>query len=239
MGPGGSPVRKFFFPIACCLAMNLAWAKRLPPPVLPPVDDGAYRFVVFNEPGDHHQNPCWEGHVAAYLKATGEKIWDKYLYRVWIDPAKSSNDQDVYLKKMYLDPPNQLILQNEQGIWFVLERHTGDFLKIGRFKKQPDDPSVYYVDGSRVEPVLKGDYYIEADSGVSYGHQKVRAYDLPTGKLLWEKKVPSPPDGNGGRSHISFMVLNDKDELEITFDDGSESRIDMRKGKLLKTTAER
>lgn len=231
-------MRKISFLIACWLALGLAWAKRLPPPVLAPVDDGAYRFVAFNEPGDHRQNPCWEGHVTAYLKATGEKIWDKHLYRVWIDPAKAAADQEVYIKKIYLDSPNRLILQNEQGIWFVLERHTGDFLKIGRFKEQADDPSVYYTDGNRVEPILKGDYYIEADSDVTYGHQKVRAYDLPTGKLLWEKKIPSPLDGSGGRSHISFMVLDDQDQLEITFDDGSESRVEMKTGKLLKVVSE-
>ncbi len=231
-------MRKTIFLITCLLGTVPVWAKRLPPPVLPPVDDGAYRFVAFNEPADHRQNPCWEGHVVAYLKATGEKIWEKYFYRVWIDPKKDPGSQDVYLKKMYLDSGNRLVLQNEQGIWFVVERHTGEFLKPARFTKQPDDSSVYYTDGTRVEPILRGDYYIDADSDVTYGHQKVWAYDLPTGKLLWEKKVPSPQDGSGGRSHISFMILNDQDQLEITFDDGSESRIDMKTGKLLKITSE-
>ncbi len=199
------------------------------------MDDGAYRFVVFNEPADRRQNPYWEGHVVAYLKATGEKIWDKYLYRIWREPGWQEDGQDVYLKKMYLDPPNRLVLENEQDTWFVIERRTGDSLKVERFKKREDDPSVYYTNGTRVEPIIKGDYYIEADSDVTYGHQKVRAYDLPTGKLLWEKKVPAPRDGSGGRSHISFMVLNEKDQAEITFDDGSESRIDVPTGKMLKT----
>lgn len=228
-------MRKALLLIFCAFAATSAFGKRLPPPVLPPVDDGAYRFVAFNEPPDRRQNPYWGGHVVAYLKATGEKIWDKYLYRVWREPGGEPDAQDVYLKKMYLDSPNRLILQNEQGNWFVVERRTGDFLKVARFKKQEDDPAVYYTDGSRVEPILKGDYYVEADSDVTYGHQKVRAYDLPTGKLLWEKKVPAPRDGSGGRSHISFMVLNEKDQAEITFDDGSESRIDVPTGKMLKT----
>jgi outer membrane protein assembly factor BamB len=228
-------VRKFILLITCCFAAAPALAKRLPPPVLPPVDDGAYRFVALNEPPDHRQSPYWGGHVAAYLKATGEKIWDKYLYRVWREPGAEPDAQDVYLKKMYLDSPNRLILQNEQGTWFVLERHTGDVLNVDRFKKREDDPTVYYQDGNRVEPILKGDYYIEADNDVTYGHQKVRAYDLPTGKLLWEKKVPVPWDGSGGRSRISFIVLNDQDQLEITFDDGSECKVDMKTGKTLRT----
>lgn len=228
-------MRKIFLILAIGLAAGSLGAKRLPPPVLPPVDDGAYRFVVFNEPPDHRQNPYLGGHVVAYLKATGEKIWDRYLYRVWVDPAKEKDSQDVYLKKMYLDSPNRLILQNEQGTWFVVERRSGDFLKMGKFKKLPDDPSVYYTDGTRVEPVIKGDYYVEAESQVTYGHQKVRATDLPTGKPLWEKKVPAPRDGSGGRSHISFMVLNDQDQLAITFDDGSECRLDAKTGKTIKT----
>lgn len=228
-------MRKTFLLILSFLATGSVWAKRLPPPVLPPVDDGAYRFVVFTEAPDHRKNPYLGGHVAAYLKATGEKIWDRYLYRIWVDPAKEKDTQDVYLKKMYLDSPNRLILQNEQGTWFVVERRTGDFLGMGKFKELPDDPSVYYTDGTRVEPVLNGDYYIVADSDVIYGHQKVRAYDLPTGKPLWERKVPAPRDGSGGRSHISFMVLNDQSQLAITFDDGSECRLDLKTGKTVKT----
>ncbi len=228
-------MRKFFLIIAIGLAAGPLGAKRLPPPVLPPVDDGAYRFVVFNEAPDHRQNPYLGGHVAAYLKATGERIWDRHLYRVWVDPAKEKDSQDVYIKKMYLDSPNRLILQNEQGTWFVVERRSGDFLKMGKFKELPDDPSVYYTDGTRVEPVIKDDYFVEADSEVTYGHQKVRAYDLPTGKLLWEKKITTPRDGSGGRSRISFMVLNDQNQLAITLDDGSECRLDPKTGKTLKT----
>ena len=234
---GGLWLRKTFFFIIICLATVSALAKRLPPPVLPPVDDGAYRFVVFNDAPDHKKNPYVGGHVAAYLKATGEKIWDRYLYRIWVDPAKEKDAQDVYLKKMYLDSPNRLILQNEQGTWFVVERHTGDFLKMGKFKKLADDPSVYYSDGTRVEPILKGDYYVVADSQVTYGRQKVRAFDLPTGKLLWEKKITTPRDGSGGRSHISFMVLNDENRLVITFDDGSEGQLDIKTGKTTKAVS--
>ena len=230
----GSLLHKALAVLLCLFAFNQVWGKRLPPPVLTPVDDGAYRFVIFNDSPDHRQNPYLGGHVAAYLKATGEKIWDRYLYRVWVDPAKEADNQDVCIKKMYLDSPNRLILQNEQGTWFVVERRTGDFLKMGKFKELPDDPSVYYTDGTRVEPVLKGDYFVQADSDITYGHQKVRAFDLPTGKLLWEKKVPSPPDGNGGRSHISFMILNDQNQLAITFDDGSECLLDAKTGKILR-----
>lgn len=228
-------MRKTLLLAACWLVVSPALSKRLPPPMLAPVDDGAYRFVALNEPPDHRQNPYWGGHVVAYLKATGEKIWDKYLYRVWREPGGEPDAQDVYLKKMYLDSPNLLILQNEQGSWFVLERRTGDALKVGRFKKQEDDPSVYYTDGTRAEPIIKGDYYVEADSDVTYGHQKVRAFELPTGKMLWEKKIPAPWDGNGSRTHISFMILNEKNQVEITFDDGSECRIDIQTGKMLKT----
>ena len=230
----GTTLRKALFFILCAFSINQASAKRLPPPVLLPVDDGVYRFVVFNEPPDHRHNPYQGGHVSAYLKATGEKIWEKYVFRIWVDPGKERDAQDVYLKKMYLDKPDLLVLQNERGDWFVLDRRTGDYLKTQKFKKLEDDPSVYYTDGTRVEPILKGDYVIQADDEVVYGHQKVRAFDMPTGKLLWEKKVPVPRNGDNGRSPISFMVLNDNGQLEITFGDGSEYRLDVRTGKGLK-----
>lgn len=220
--------------MAILLIWTPIWAKRLPPPVILPVDDGAFRFVVINQLPDHRQNPYKSGHVVAYLKATGEKIWEKYLFRIWMEPTTEQDEQDVYIKKMYLDNPNRLILQNEKGAWFVLERRTGDLLKTGNFKKQDDDPSVYYMDGQRVEPIIQGDYFIEADPGISYGHQKVRAYDLPTGRLLWEKKIPSPSDGNGGRSHISFMLINSEEKLEITFENGSECHVDVKSGKMSK-----
>lgn len=230
-------MRKSVLMFACFILTLPAWSKRLPPPVLLPVDDGIYRYVAFNDTPDHKQKSYWGGHVAAYNKVTGEKVWEKYLYQIWFDPSKELDDQDVYLKKIYLDKPNRLILQNEHGIWFVLEKRTGDQLKTGKFKKQDDDPSIYYTDGQRIEPILKGDYFIQADSEVTYGHQKVRAYDLPTGKLLWEKRVPAPRSGAGGRSHISFMVLNDKGLLEITFDDGSEVRLDAKTGKTLRVAS--
>lgn len=207
-------------------------------PVLPPVDDGGYRFVAYNEPPAHPDNSYRGGHVVAYLKSTGEKVWEKWLYRVKWFPDEPQDAQEVYLKKMYLEQPNLLILQNERGNWFVLERRTGDLLKGKTFDKKADDPSVYYQDGSRVEPLLKGNYFIQADSEVSYGHEKVRAYDVPTGRLLWEKKVPAPRDGSGGRSHISILALDEKGKLDITFDDGSDYVVDPQTGTTLKGVSE-
>ena len=230
-------MRKPVLIFACFLVAFQAWSKRLPPPLLLPVDDGIYRFVAYNDPPDHSQKSYWGGHVAAYNKVTGEKVWDKFLYQIWLDPSKELDDQDVYLKKMYLVKPNLLVLQNEHGIWFVLEKRTGDQLKTGNFKKLPDDPSVYYTDGKRIEPVLKGDYLIQAASDVIYGHQELQAYDLPTGKLLWKKRVNVPQDSTGERSSISFMVMNGKGQVEITFDDGSEFRLDAKTGKALKAPA--
>ena len=227
-------MQRLFIFLACLALSAPAWAKRPPVPVLPPVDDGGYRFVALNEPLDHHDNSYWGGHVVAYLKSTGDKVWEKWLYQIKVFSDLPSDLQEVYLKKMYLQNPNLLILQNEKGAWFVLEKHTGELIKGKKFKKRADDPSVYYSDGTRIEPILKGSYFIQAEDEVSFGHQKVWAYDLPTGKLLWEKKVNVPRDSSGERSRISFMVLNDKDQVEITFDDGSEARLDVKSGKTLK-----
>jgi outer membrane protein assembly factor BamB len=227
-------LRKCILVFFCSVLLGPAWAKRQPPPFIPPLDDGIYRFVLRENSQPNKQNIYKGGHVQAYLKVTGEKLWEKYLYKVQLDPTVERDVQDVFVQKMYLDDPNRLILENERGEWFVLDRRTGDSLQVEDFKrigepKAPDDD-----DSNKVEPILQGDYLIEADDTVSYGHQKVRAFDVPTGRLLWEKKIPSPRDGNGGRSHISFMLLNQDGQLEITFEDSSECRVEVDSGKSLK-----
>jgi hypothetical protein len=232
--PGASLALKYILMILCWVSLGSAWAKREPPPFIPPVDDGIYRFVLRGNSQPDKHNIYKGGHVEAYLKVTGEKLWEKYLYKVQLDRSVERDVQDVFVREMYLDEPNRLILENERGEWFVLERRTGDLLQVDDFKrmepvKTPDDP-----DSTKVEPVLQDDFLIEADDSISYGHQKVRVFDVPTGRLLWEKKIPSPTDGNGDRSHISFMLLNPGGQLEINFEDSSECRVDVKTGKLLK-----
>lgn len=206
------------------------WTHSLPAPVLPPVDDGVYRFVARNDVEKVRDHVCQAGHVEAYLKASGQKVWEKYLYPV---RTGSRKDRPVFLKKMYLEKPNRLIVQNEREEWFVLERRTGETLSVESFEKKEDDPSVYYLHDDRVEPVLEDNYFVVADKNMSYGHQTVRAFDLPTGKLRWKKRVPLPKSGEGGRSRISFMVLS-RGRLDITFEDGSECLVDLGTGRILK-----
>jgi outer membrane protein assembly factor BamB len=211
-----------------------AGAKRQPPPFIPPLDDGIYRFVLRENSQPNKQNIYKGGHVQAYLKVTGEMLWEKYLYKVRLDPSVERDMQDVFVREMYLDNPNRLVLENERGEWFILDRRTGDSLQVEDFKPREADKASQEDDSNKVESILQDDYLIEADDTVSYGHQKVRAFDVPTGRLLWEKKIPSPRDGNGGRSHISFMLLNPSGQLEITFEDSSECRVEVNTGKLLK-----
>lgn len=218
------------FLIFAVLAPSRGWPYPLPPPLLAPVDDGVYRFVARNDVEKSKGRVRQAGHVEAYLKVSGQKVWEKYLYPVRIGSRK---DRPVFLKKMYLEKPNRLILQNERGEWFVLERRTGETLSVGSFTKKEDDPSVYYLHDDRVEPVLEGNYFVMAEKNMSYGHQTVRAFDLPTGKLRWKKRVPLPRSGAGGRSPISFMVLSEG-RLDITFEDGSECLMDLGSGKILK-----
>ncbi len=80
--------------------------------------------------------------------------------------------QDVFVQKMYLENPNRLILENERGEWFVLDRRTGDSLQVADFKRVEDGKASRDDDSNRVEPILQADYLIEADDTVSYGHQK-------------------------------------------------------------------
>jgi outer membrane protein assembly factor BamB len=227
-------LRKCLLVFFCWVLLGAAWAKRQPPPFIPPLDDGIYRFVLRENSLPNKQNIYKGGHVQAYLKVTGEKLWEKYLYKVQLDPTVERDVQDVFVQKMYLDDPNRLILENERGEWFVLDRRTGDSLQVDDFKRMGEPKAPDDDDSNKVEPILQGDYLIEADDTVSYGHQKVRAFDVPTGRLLWEKKIPSPRDGNGGRSHISFMLLNQDGQLEITFEDSSECRVEVDSGKSLK-----
>ncbi len=217
-----------------CLPL-FAQAKRVPPPVLLPVDDGAYRFVVWNDFQKIKHNVYEGGHVVAYLKTTGEKRWEKYLYTLQINSKLERDAQDIYLKKMYLEKPNRLILQNERDEWFVLERRTGSSLEATDFKKAPDDPLVYYGNDDRVEPVLSGTYQIEADSSITYGHQTVRAIDIPTGRLLWEKRIPVPRVGPQERTRILFLAI-DQNHLTISFEDGSSCLVDAATGRIMRTT---
>ena len=226
---------KILFFIFGALIPWTAQAKRVAPPVLLPVDDGAYRFVVWNDFQRVKHNLYAGGHVVAYLKTTGEKRWEKYLYQIHINPKLERDVQDVYLKKMYLEKPNQLVLQNERDEWFVLERRTGSVLDASNFKKQPDDPSVYYGNDDRVEPLLQGNYQLEAEPSITYGHQTVRATDIATGKLLWEKRVPVPKVGPQERSRILFLAL-DGSRLTVNFEDGSSCLMDADTGRILRTT---
>jgi outer membrane protein assembly factor BamB len=221
--------------ILLCLVPLAAQAKRIAPPLLLPVDDGAYRFVVWNDFQRVKHNLYAGGHVVAYLKTTGEKRWEKYLYRIQVNPKLERDVQDVYLKKMYLEKPNQLVLQNERDEWFVLERRTGSVLDATNFKKQPDDSSVYYGNDDRVEPILQGNYQLEAEPSITYGHQTVRATDIPTGKLLWEKRVPVPKVGPQERSRILFLAL-DGNRLTVNFEDGSSCLMDADTGRILRTS---
>src|SRR5580658_2036756 len=110
----------FLLAIACP-----GWAKRLPPPVILPVDDGVYRFVIRENAKPNRANVYRGGHVVAYLKATGEMLWEKYLYKVQMDPNVEVDVQNVFLYKMFLEKPNLLILENERHEWFALDRRTG------------------------------------------------------------------------------------------------------------------
>lgn len=224
------------------LATCPLWAKRLPPPIILPVDDGIYRFVIRENGQPNHAHVYRGGHVVAYLRATGEKLWEKYLYKVQMDPKVEADVQNVFIYKMFLQKPNLLILENERHEWFALDRRTGEPAVLEDVPKMADDPSVYYTEGDKVEPVIKDDYLFQAGDNVSYGHQKVRAYDVPTGKLIWEKKIPVPKikgakKGEGNR--IEFMYLNKDGRLDITFWNSSECLVDPKTGDILKRTSEK
>ncbi|HEY5038582.1 MAG TPA: hypothetical protein VIJ93_05865 [bacterium] len=229
-------MRKRFLLLGLMMALPVgAWAKRLPPPVVLPVDDGVYRFVVRENSRENRHHLYKGGHLEAYLKATGDQLWDKYLYMVQVDPKMERDVQDVFIYKAYLAKPNLLIAENEDGTRFALDRRTGELIQKSEFQRDFKDRSMYYLNTDRVEPIVGKNYLIEADDSVSFGRQKVRAFDLPTGRLLWEQKVPIPKVKKGGRSRISILWLNKKEQLEITFGDNSESLVDTQTGKVLRT----
>gem|GEM_PF-2736181 len=228
-------MRKWAWLFTFFLFVGPIWAKRQPPPFIGPVDDGIYRFVLRENSQPNKHDVYKGGHVEGYLKATGQKLWERYLYKVRLDKDVERDIQDVFIKKMYLDKPDRLILQNERGEWFVLERRTGALLQVANFLQLSDEkPDADDDEAPKIEPILQGDFYIEAEESVSYGHQKVRAFDVPTGRMLWERKIPSPKGLNGGRSHISFMLLNAKGEVEISFDDSSTCLLEAQSGKIVK-----
>src|SRR5580692_3952274 len=113
--PEASLARKLFLVLFCWVLSGSAWAKRQPPPFIPPLDDGIYRFVLRENSQPNKQNIYKGGHVQAYLKVTGEMLWEKYLYKVQLDPSVERDVQDVFIREMYLDNPNRLVLENERG----------------------------------------------------------------------------------------------------------------------------
>lgn len=231
-------MKKIILSLALIIACPL-WAKRLPPPLVLPVDDGVYRFVIREngQPNKHHVYKG--GHVVAYLKATGEVLWDKYLYKVQTDPKVEADVQNVFIYKMYLEKPNKLILENERHEWFALDRRTGEKEVLTDIPKKEDDPKVYYTESDRVEPILKDDFLVVAADNVSYGRQKITVYDVPTGKVVWEKKITmSKIKGakKGEGNHIEFMYVNKDGRLSVTFWDSSECLIDLPTGEILSRT---
>jgi outer membrane protein assembly factor BamB len=231
------PTLKIFLILALLLCVLPALAKRTAPPFILPVDDGIYRFVV-RENGQPDKKHVYKGgHVVAYLKVTGDMVWERYLYKVKLDTQVEEDVQNVYIQQMYLEDPDRLVIQNERGEWFVLDRRNGRSLMVDKFKRkalekeeEEDDEDVT----QRAAPLLQGNYLIVADPGIIYGRQKLSAYDVPTGRLLWEKKISNPKNASGDRSHISLMILNDRRELELSFEDGAHSKLDARTGKALR-----
>jgi hypothetical protein len=211
----------------CCL-----WAKRLPPPIILPVDDGVYRFVSFNDFIDPDKPTYQGGHVVCYLKATGAKVWEKHLYSARVHPIMEEDVQHVYIKKMYLDEPDRLVLQNEKNKWFVLERSTGKALRFVKFQKKEDDRAVYYTSGDRIRPIIQDGYFVEAEEGENNA-LKIRVCDLATGRMLWEKMIALSKKGiigiNGNK--VSPFLFLRKNELRIDFGGIFSETFDVKTGK--------
>jgi len=92
-----------------------AWAKRTPPPVVPPI---THHGVVYSATGDGET-----AFVVAAEEKTGKQLWRAQVYRVQIDPNKEVDVQTIFISGMRLSG-ERLVIQDEAGRCYRLDLET-------------------------------------------------------------------------------------------------------------------
>jgi outer membrane protein assembly factor BamB len=119
--------------LVACLALvailsSDAWAKRVPPKKVEPVTRDGVKYVAPNLNGR-------EGKVEALDAKTGDRLWDKVIYTVKIDPNLESDVQWVFIKSLSLRE-GRLLVVTERGEQYLLDLKTKEVEKL-KEKEQP------------------------------------------------------------------------------------------------------
>jgi hypothetical protein len=109
------------FSTVLCLALTAAltcdaWAKRSGPKQVAPVIHDGVKYVA---PNLNRR----EGKVEALDPKTGEKLWDKLIYTVKIDPNLEQDVQWVFITALSIRD-GKLLVTNEKGDQYTLDLKT-------------------------------------------------------------------------------------------------------------------
>jgi hypothetical protein len=104
------------------LAATPAFAKRGPPPDVPPV---VYEGVRYEAPPSALSNPCGQegGCIAAYDDATGALLWSVDVYCTEYDPNRELDVQWVYITSLSIED-GKISVTNERDLHFSIDVHT-------------------------------------------------------------------------------------------------------------------
>jgi hypothetical protein len=106
-----------FFTALCALLLPAETsAKRAPAPKIDPVFFAGVEYTAPNDRGT-------VGYVLAHDANTGEVLWKKTIFRVWICPLLEHDVQWVFIKEMRFKN-GQLIVVNERKKTYSLDLKT-------------------------------------------------------------------------------------------------------------------
>ncbi|MBX3027169.1 hypothetical protein KF840_19895 [bacterium] len=102
--------------LAAIVVATAAVAKHAPPPVIEPAIYQGAHIVVPNDDGTR-------GYIEAYGEATGRKLWDLTIYRVWTWPFTEEDVQWIFIRSMVLEG-NSLVITDEHSRMFCVDLET-------------------------------------------------------------------------------------------------------------------
>ena len=103
----------FLFTFLCC-DVNMVEAKRLPPQKVEPVIYNGVKYTATHEK---------MGYVEAWNIKTGEKLWEKKVYDVKIDPNIETDVQWVFITNLSIKD-GKLIVVNESGDRYEIDTES-------------------------------------------------------------------------------------------------------------------
>ncbi|HXC98436.1 MAG TPA: hypothetical protein VN048_03780 [Verrucomicrobiae bacterium] len=111
------PIALIVVTTAMFLWAGSAYAKRAAPKPVPPV---IWQGVEYRAPLDVEKI----GHVQAFDRASGLKLWETTVYTITINPILEQDVQWVFISEMHVED-GKLVITNEDGKTYRLDLKTG------------------------------------------------------------------------------------------------------------------